>query len=342
MGAKPMYLIMLPVLLMVGVGSLYNAMINSGFLTTGVSGNATDILAPQYTDTGCNAATSYCTFTDSTTFPFLNDQSPFTKLISGDVQGFLASWFVTGAGPLGVNSTSTIVQSGIGVATNLVLFTGNYNGGSICPAFNGVTFTSIHYGTNYVTSARQFQCNGPTAPTINMTFPLTFTSVYWDGSFSSTADPSSWTIFSLASYNYLTADCTPFSTNATDIQQMICSNFVAPVTSTTSTTVGSLVNFSSVGLFFQLIAGFILLIMSLGIGGSAQAIATGFSFIPNDQGTKFAQLLGIGLIMWVVIQSEFSAWLSSSFIGFGIGSMMAIILEIMFFVGIYWQTQTSA
>src|SRR3990172_8620698 len=124
MGAKAMYLIMLPVILMVGVGSLYNAMINSGFLTTGISGNATDILAPQYTATGCNAATSYCEFTTSTTFPFLNDQSPFTKLISGDFLGFLTSWFVTGAGPLGVNSTFTVVQSTIGDPTSLVLFTG--------------------------------------------------------------------------------------------------------------------------------------------------------------------------------------------------------------------------
>ena len=86
------------------------------------------------------------------------------------------------------------------------------------------------------------------------------------------------------------------------------------------------------------VLGILMLVFGLGIGVSA--IGAGISI--NDQGTKLLQLMGIGLILWAFITLFTSTWLTvldSEFTG--IGTFITTVLALMFFIGIYWQSQTS-
>lgn len=91
------------------------------------------------------------------------------------------------------------------------------------------------------------------------------------------------------------------------------------------------------------IFGFVLLIIGLGLNfdlnGTFLGTGGGFGAGVNQQGTRLAQILGIGLLVWSPLYSEFSAWFTSGFLPNGIDGSLGIVglvLDGMFFFGIIW------
>jgi hypothetical protein len=102
------------------------------------------------------------------------------------------------------------------------------------------------------------------------------------------------------------------------------------------------------GGFFQLIstilvlaAGIVLVMIGLGIGFSAQLLASGFGITINEAGTRFAQSFGIGLIIWSVVFGAFGGWFSVFGSGLTWGGVFSTTMVILFatasFYGFYIQ-----
>jgi hypothetical protein len=86
--------------------------------------------------------------------------------------------------------------------------------------------------------------------------------------------------------------------------------------------------------------------MGFGFNIAFSILTNGGSLGINEQGTKLAQVLGIGLTIWAFISSEFG-WifvtnfsLSGSLIGTIISLGLAftyVAFSAMFFIGLYWR-----
>jgi hypothetical protein len=107
--------------------------------------------------------------------------------------------------------------------------------------------------------------------------------------------------------------------------------------------VGSLLTF-----LLTIIGAALFLFLSLGVGGSIQGsvVATGgaVSVTNNPQGTKLAQTLGIALVLWSPLYSEFSSWFTSGYLPFGLDGTIGIIsvaLIATVFVGAYFISQSG-
>jgi hypothetical protein len=108
----------------------------------------------------------------------------------------------------------------------------------------------------------------------------------------------------------------------------------------------STVNFSTLTLlltlapFMSMLLGIALIILSLGlslqIGAGVTAVTSTAALGSNPQGTKLAQVMGMGFLMWSFILSQFAtAWL---IFPLGIGPFMYVIMPIMFFYGLWERT----
>jgi len=89
----------------------------------------------------------------------------------------------------------------------------------------------------------------------------------------------------------------------------------------------------------SLVAGVVLLIIGLGVGFAAQALATGASFQVNDQGTKLAQSFGINLIIWGAIFGFFGGWVNT--LGFGFAVLTSVFLTTIFSYGAWQQARSQ-
>ena len=89
----------------------------------------------------------------------------------------------------------------------------------------------------------------------------------------------------------------------------------------------------------SLVAGVVLLIIGLGIGFSAQALATGASFQVNEQGTKLAQAFGINLILWGVIFGLFGGWIGT--LGFGFSLLVSVLFTTIIVYGTWQQARSQ-
>jgi hypothetical protein len=92
-----------------------------------------------------------------------------------------------------------------------------------------------------------------------------------------------------------------------------------------------------------ILLGLVLFLIGLGInvqgGGSVFGNGTQFGVGTNVQGTRLAQALGIGLIVWSPMYSEFSSWFTSGVLPYGLDGTTGVIgvaLTGMFFFGLYW------
>lgn len=143
------------------------------------------------------------------------------------------------------------------------------------------------------------------------------------------ANPVAWVNGNPTSYNGCVVDCavtpinfltsSPFSFLATgDIIGFVTAFFSSP---------------QSVISVLSLFAGVVLLLMGLGIGFSAQALASGASIQFNEQGTRLAQSFGIGLILWGAISTAFGGWFNA--FGFGLGLILNVLLLMLYTVGLY-------
>ena len=97
--------------------------------------------------------------------------------------------------------------------------------------------------------------------------------------------------------------------------------------------------------------------LSLGLGFSWTAATVGSSFSSNPQGTKIAQTFGIGLLLWFPLYSAFDTWFTRGYLpvfntsnGIQTGldgnilvgqvGIVSLILTVMFFLGLYFMSQT--
>jgi hypothetical protein len=85
-----------------------------------------------------------------------------------------------------------------------------------------------------------------------------------------------------------------------------------------------------------LLAGVVMIIL-----GSGVSIVTAiFGLEINPQGTKFFQVVGIGFVVWSLVGlfSGGDSWLAS--LPGGAGTVVFGFLELLFALGVYWQTQS--
>src|SRR5947209_2461150 len=89
----------------------------------------------------------------------------------------------------------------------------------------------------------------------------------------------------------------------------------------------------------SLVAGLVLLVIGLGIGFGAQALASGATFQVNDQGTKLAQSFGINLVIWGVIFGLFGGWIGT--LGFGFSLLVSVLFTTTFVYGAWQQARSQ-
>jgi hypothetical protein len=110
---------------------------------------------------------------------------------------------------------------------------------------------------------------------------------------------------------------------------------------------GNSFNFGWFTPIITFIIGIALLLLGLGIGisggGSILGSGTTLGYTTNMQGTKLAQNMGIGLIIWSPLYSQFSTWFTSGLLPSGMDGatgIVSLILTGALFFGIWWQTES--
>lgn len=91
--------------------------------------------------------------------------------------------------------------------------------------------------------------------------------------------------------------------------------------------------------------GAMLLLLGLGVGFTGQLLASGFGITVDDAGTRQAQSMGIGLILFGALFGNFGVWMLGSFGGkFGItfGISFLVFMFTMVFYGLYIQGKEFA
>jgi hypothetical protein len=87
------------------------------------------------------------------------------------------------------------------------------------------------------------------------------------------------------------------------------------------------------------IVGLVLFLIGLGIsvnaGGSVLATGTSAGVGTNMQGTRLAQIVGLGLLIWTPLYSEFSTWFASGFLGFGLDAIIGVALTTAFAISLF-------
>lgn len=91
---------------------------------------------------------------------------------------------------------------------------------------------------------------------------------------------------------------------------------------------------------FATLAAVVLILIGLGIGGSINALTFGTSFQINDSGTRLAQSMGFGLLIFVAVNAVFGGWTASlgTFIGTGVSFLMLTVAG----YALYLQAKTIA
>ena len=93
-----------------------------------------------------------------------------------------------------------------------------------------------------------------------------------------------------------------------------------------------------------LIFGTLLLLVGLGIGFSANVLASGLGITVNEAGTRAAQSFGITLIMWSIFFGGFGGWFTAFGTGLNWGGVLStsliVFLATMVFYGAYVQGRT--
>lgn len=105
----------------------------------------------------------------------------------------------------------------------------------------------------------------------------------------------------------------------------------------------STLNFGLLTPILSFIIGLILVIIGIGLrisaSGSIFGTGTGFTAATNDQGTKLAQVIGFGLLIWTPLFSEFGSgsWIASQWLPNGLDIVVGFLLTAMFGAGLVWQ-----
>lgn len=123
-----------------------------------------------------------------------------------------------------------------------------------------------------------------------------------------------------------------------------CTNFFNSLNRWTVDAAGNTFDGGVLAPLITFVLGMALLLLGLGINfrvnGSFFGSGAGVGVGSNRQGTKLAQTLGIALLVWSPLYSEFSFWFGSSVLPNGLGGSLGVIgfsLTAMFFGGAFWQ-----
>jgi hypothetical protein len=114
---------------------------------------------------------------------------------------------------------------------------------------------------------------------------------------------------------------------------------------------GSAFNLGLFTPFLTILIGVILFLIGLGVGLQVPVPTSQLGFSINQQGTRLAQFLGITLIAWTPLYSEFSTWFTSGVLPYGLdGGIVSIAsgsgiigfcVTAMLFVGVVWQVMSG-
>lgn len=317
---------MIPLFLLIGIGVISNNMQANGLSTTNDNSNCTSLNCPAYLPTACFNSVSNCNFTTSTRFSFLDPNSPFTYLFSGDIAGFLGSFTNQNGQSNSLNALSLCSTPQTGKIITFLHCTSS-SWGIKGPPYQQYPIVSCNFNTG---SGLGFNATASSEPVTTVSGQANFTT--WTVSGCAPANlqntnPLNQTGFLIIQADYAGTNgsitLTKYNPGLTDI-------------------VGSSGTGLNVFTFLGFVIGIILFIMSFGIGfgGGASVLGSGpsFQFSSNAQGTKLAQTLGIGLLIFTPIYSEFSSWIFT--LGFGIGTIVSTIIFVMFFFGLYWQLES--
>lgn len=303
-----MSLMFFPLILLIFVGIISNNFVASGIQTTPtftgypcILGTGNCSLIASAVPNGCAADIQNCNSSAITTISFLDADSPFTQLIQGNIIGFFGSIF-----------SSNNKQGGGNSLTQLNFCTANQG--------SGQTITSF-----YCQSGSGYGC---------FIFPDSTTLFY--NATSNAGNSSNWSIegdaFNPNDCNFVKIPAERAYALQYGYYDVFNATYYTLHFQTLSSTTVSLPNtFSIIGFLF----GIVLLLGGLGLTIALAVLGSGTTIGINQQGTKMMQIIGIALIVWIFIFSEFGGWLSVFTLG--IGTIIYILLTAMYFVGIYWR-----
>jgi hypothetical protein len=364
-----MELIFFPLFLICIVGMIFNALNGSGLEANGqletttsmcllnIDPNCSPIIYSQ--PIGCAANPQNCNASSITGFSILNQNSPFTFLMERNLVGFWTSVFGSGetenqyligetlcvpvANGHYVNSTSPNIQN-FGCFGNVqyqnaqlpyvlppLNATSNYGNNSIfsivgCPetVICGIGFTNITYA--HASFYGIYIRNGTV---LDSTHGCT---IYGSSQICGTLFPN---LFG----SEVTFTCPNGSQEGIGVNFAKTTYYCLIPTSNPATF--SVANTFS---FFAMIAGMILLFMGLGLNFAFSILTNGGTLGVNEQGTKMAQVMGIGLVVWSFITSEFAYWVFFNYQSGFIGTLLSLVftsmysvLTVIFFLGLYWR-----
>lgn len=316
MKIQAMELIMIPLFILIGVGVIYNNI-------SAVAGTSSVLTYNSQTGTwhytnysGCSGAT--CTVTSPS---FLNPNSPYTLLMQGDIIGFVGSFTSkaesgNGGPSLGfyLNSKCTTISGG--------------------PATNSTSYLKCQDAFSFAPGASVFYGG---LPYVNFTAPGGNLSIW--SCVNCYSDVLRTQLIPISFYGIITNFSTIWGSGAAcslSNGTTYCLNNVSTEVQSNNQPNRMANAFGFLGFIF----GIVLLVLSLGVGGGVQAIASGFNVQVSDQGARLAQVLGIGLTTWIPMFSEFGGWLTTSGLALGLGTILSLVLTIIYFYGLWWQTQS--
>ena len=336
-------------------------------LTCAPSGTNPSPICSNLASVGCQVNNASCTLQGNTGLSVLNPNSPFTTLLSGNLLGFAKSLFgtfnpITGLtlsgtpqypwDTFGVNNSNyqrgfaycntpsnpnnvpvpatpkfvDIYQCNINSAiagsySYWVSNAGNGLGG-LClnVAVGCASQTNIEYALNVGLPVAP---GTPASPQVNNTmYALGYNGALNPGVALSHNGQSGYLIFLSTILN---------NNHFNSTYQYQFKVFYVGQTSTTNGP-NNIQTLTLVAFGFAIVIGGIIIIMLI-LGLSVGALTV--SAAVNNQGTRLAQAAGISLLVWSVLYSEFSSWLSPAILPNGIDILLGLFLTGSIFCGIF-------
>lgn len=303
-----MSLMFFPLILLIFVGVIANNFAASGIQTTPVFsgypcilGQTGCSLVASANANGCAADIQNCNSSAITGISFLNANSPFTYLIQGNIIGFFGSLFSSDNQQGGGNSLTQLNNCTplLGSGQTITAFSCRSGSGYGCFIFPDST-TTFYNATSNAGNSSNWSIQGDAYNPDNCNFVKT---------------PAQ-RAFALQ-YGYYVMN------NATD--------YTLHFQTFSNVTINLPNTFSVIGFIF----GIGLLFGGLGLTIALSVLASGTTIGFNAQGTKMMQVMGIALVIWSFVFSEFGSWLSVFTLG--LGTIIYILFTAMYFVGIYWR-----
>lgn len=312
---KAMFLIIFALFILVAGGVIYNNFSNSGMSTPQPVSSCNGYVCPAFPALNPCAVYTNCSLQ---TVSFLNPNSPFSYIFAGDISGFLSS-FTNAPQSQGLNALSVCITPQTGTGFTFLHCTAS--SWSIAgPPIQQYPIVSCNLGGQYGTGFNATAASSPYTTT------------------SGQANTTTWTIQGCAP---LSKQNTNPSTNYAFLQILgdysgkngsIALTRYNPGLADVLSSSGNGIN---IGTFFGFVSGIILFVMSFGIGFAAGAFSNSFQFSSNEAGTRLAQTLGLGLLIWSPMFSEFGTWFNVFTLG--LSTIVSLLITIVFFFGIYWQ-----